>query len=239
LPKIGQHRVAGSQVHSDLGFEFLIELASPDRAFLRVTPDYNRHDMRLDSATGDDFGRFARRPATTRNREDGRFDSLVIVTNRARFGRDGTFYRAKGYDRGRLRYGTESASTLADWFLDERAGLLELRVPWDLLNVTDPSSRTLLFDDRISGALGTAEAKDFHFGMLTYGKGSQHAVIGALPVLSGGKWSADGFKPWRWAGWSAPTSHSRLKPVFDSLRLLWGEAHGGEPAPLSPRVPSN
>jgi tetratricopeptide (TPR) repeat protein len=239
LPKVGQHRLPGSVAHSDLGFEFLVELAGPERGFLRVIPDYNRHDTRLDPATGDDFGRFARRPVTTRNREDGRFDSLAIVTNRARFGRDGTFYRARGYDRGRLRYGTESASTLADWFLDERAGLLELRIPWDLLNVTDPSSRTLLFDDRISGTFGTAEAKDFHFGILTHGKWDQHRVIGALPVLSRGNWRADGFKPWRWSGWSAPTSHSHLKPVFDSLRLLWEEAHDAGPALLSPKAPSN
>jgi hypothetical protein len=237
--KVGQHRMPGSLTHSDIGFEFLVELASPDRGVLKVTPDYNRHDVRLDPATGDDFGRFARRPVTTRNREDVRFDSLAIVTNRARFGRDGTFYQAKGYDRGRLRYGTESASTLADWFLDERVGLLELRVPWDLLNVTDPSSRTLLYDDRISGPFGTAEAKDFHFGILTYGKRGHHEIIGALPALSGGYWRADGFKPWRWTGWSAPTSYSHLKPVFDSLRLLWEEAHDGGPAPLSPRAPSN
>jgi hypothetical protein len=239
LPKVGQHRLPGSLAHSDIGFEFLIELAGPDHAFLKVTPEYNRHDVRLDPVTGDDFGRFARRPVTTRNRDDGRFDSLVMVTNRARFGRDGTFYRAQGYDRGRLRYGTESASTLADWFLDERAGLLELRVPWDLLNVTDPSSRTLLFDDRSSGALGTAEAKDFHFGILTFRKGGPPEITAALPVRWGGNWRADEFKPWRWTGWAAPTSYSRLKPVFDSLRLLWKGAHDGGPAPLSPRAPSN
>jgi hypothetical protein len=61
--------------------------------------------------------------------------------------------------------------------LAARAGLLELRVPWDLLNVTDPSSRTLLFDDRVSGAFGTAEAKDFHFGIVTYEKKGQPEVI--------------------------------------------------------------
>ena len=75
-------------------------------------------------------------------RNDGRFDSLFIITNRARFRRDGTFYPASGYNRGRLRFGRSSESTLADWYYEPEAALLELRLPWGLINVTDPSTST-------------------------------------------------------------------------------------------------
>ncbi|HEY4648412.1 MAG TPA: hypothetical protein VIG95_04860, partial [Gemmatimonadales bacterium] len=236
---VGQHRLPHSLVHSGVGFEFLIDLEGPDTGSLKVTPEYNRHDARVDTVTGDDFGRFGRRPVTTRDRQDGRFDSLFIVTNRARFGRDGTFFRAQAYDRGRLRFGTEAGSTLADWYLDERAGLLELRVPWDLLNVTDPSFRRLLYDDRISGSYGTVEAGDFHLGILLYSKSRPGQINAALPALVGGEWRTESFAPWRWEGWSEPTSYGRLKPVYDSLRMLWQEAPAGALTPLSPRVPSN
>jgi hypothetical protein len=239
LSPVGQHRLPGSLVQSELGFEFLIELTGPTQAALKVTPDYNRHDARLDPATGDDFGRFSRRPVTTRNRNDGRFDSLFIVTNRARFGRDGRFYGAQGYDRGQLRWGTESASSLADWYLDEAVGLLELRIPWDLLNVTDPSSRRILLDDRISGRFGTVTADEFHFGALVTSKGRTPKVIGAVPAMDAGMWKLDSFPPWSWSTWSDPSSYARLKPVYDSLRSLWRAAPGVGPAPLSPRVPSN
>ena len=111
LPRVGQHRLPGSEIQSEVGFEFLVHLARPDSAGIAVIPDYNRHDSRVDPATGDDRGRFSRRPVVTRNRTDGRFDSLFVITNRGRFGRDGTFYPAQGYDRGRLRYGTEAQST--------------------------------------------------------------------------------------------------------------------------------
>jgi hypothetical protein len=238
LPKVGQHLLPESMVRSDLGVEFLLDLRGPGRAAMRVTPDYNRHDPRLDPATGDDYGRFSRRPVTTRDRQDGRFDPLYIVTNRARFGRDGRFFRAEGYDRGMLRFDTEAASTLADWYLDERAGLLEIRVPWDLLNVTDPSTRTILFDDRISGSVGTTEARGFHFGILTYTK-QKPTVVRALPLLNNGSWRIESFMTWEWGGWSEPSSYGRLKPVYDSLRLLWQAGPGGEPALLSPKAPSN
>jgi hypothetical protein len=238
-PEVGQHRLPRSQVQSQIGVEFLIELVNPGDATISVTPDYNRHDSRIDPLTGDDFGRFSRRPVLTRDRNDGRFDSLYIITNRARFGRDGTFYRALGYDRGRLRHGTQAGSTLADWYLDERAGLLELRLPWDLLNVTDPSTRTLLHDTRRTGNFGTVTADYFHVGVLIYRKGRQPEVRGAVPQLAGRIWPASGFRPWRWRGWSEPRWHARLKPVYDSLKLLWQAAPGEAPAPLGRRVPSN
>jgi hypothetical protein len=238
LPQQGQHRLPGSRVRSELGFEFLVDLMGPGRAGLLVTPEYNRYDARVDRATGDDFGRFARRPVIIRDREDGRFDPLFVITNRARFGRDGAFYPARGYNRGELRFGEESASTLADWYFDQQAGLLELRIPWDLVNVTDPSSRTLLFDDKSTGSVGVASAEKFHFGLVTYEK-RQGNIVGALPQLSGDVWRADSFSAWSWEGWVEPRSHAQLKPVYDSLRLLWREAPAGAQARLEPKAPSN
>jgi hypothetical protein len=222
-------------VESELGFEFLVDLVSPGRGAIRVTPDYNRHESRLDPETGDDAGRFYRRPVVTRERHDARFDSLLVITNRGRFGRDGSFFPAKTHDRGRLVYGTEAASTLADWYFDEGAGLLELRIAWDLLNVTDPSTRTLLLDRNSAGAFGTAPAGDFHVGVVTYRKGGRPGVVGALPALEAGVWRARAFTKWRWDGWEQPRFHARLKPVYDSLKAVWSPAEA--PSRPEPRAP--
>lgn len=236
LPRVGQHRLPRTVARSEIGFEFLIELVSPERGSLKVTPDYNRHDSRIDPTTGDDFGRFNRRPVISRDRDDGRFDSLFVITNRSRFGRDGTFFPARGYDRGRLRFGVETASTLADWYFDQRAGVLELRIPWDLLNITDPSSRTLLYDPASRGDFGTAAAEDFHVGVVVYRKKDPADVV-ALPALDAGAWRAGSFRPWRWAGWTEPRSHSRLKPVYDSIKHLWRGVPAGAPARPGRRAP--
>jgi hypothetical protein len=224
LSPIGQHLVLPSGLKSEVGFEFLVDLRAPDSATIRVTPDYNRHAGRPSAASGDDLGQFTRRPVAPVDREDGRFDSLFVTTNRARFGRDGTFFPARGYDRGLLSFGTEAHSSLADWYVDETAGLLELRLPWDLLNVTDPSSRTLLYDRDSVGEFGTAGAGEFHFGVLVWRKGAVPGVVGAMPPLQQGSWRAADFIGWHWAGWSEPRSHAGLKPVYDSLKTLWSTA---------------
>ena len=238
-PDVGQHALPTSRVHSEIGFEFLVELVNPQSGSLRVTPEYNRHDARIDPNTSDDFGRFSRRPVMTANRQDGRFDSLFIITNRARFGRDGTLYPARGYNRGRLRYGAQDSSSLADWYLDEDAGLLEIRIPWDLINVTDPSTRTLLDDRRTEGAFGTAPATGFHVGVIIYRKRQGGEILGAIPTMQGGGWLRQSFQPWLWRSWTLPTAHGRLKPVYDSLRLLWQEAPAAVPTPPVRRAPSN
>ncbi|MGE5092952.1 MAG: hypothetical protein ACM3OH_12365 [Bacillota bacterium] len=205
----GQHRLPASGTTGDVGFEFAVELAGRDSGAVRVAPEYNRYALIADLASGEDYGHFYRRPVTVTDRRDGRFDPMFVVTNRSRYGRDGTFFPASGVDRGRLRFGAESASTLSDWYYDSTAGLLELRLPWDLLNVTDPSTRTLLFDRTGDGPFGTVTADSFHFTVVRYGKGS-HAVTGAVTAA-----------PWSWSGWTSPVSHARLKPAADSMRAAW------------------
>ena len=205
----GQHRLPGSGLTGDVGFEFVVELPAPDSGVMRVAPDYNRYALIADLASGDDYGRFYHRPVTVTDRRDGRFDPLFVVTNRSRYGRDGTFFPAQGVDRGRLRFGTESGSTLSDWYYDSAAGLLELRLPWDLLNVTDPSTRTLLLDRTGEGPFGTVTADSFHFTVARYRK-SSHTLTGTIAAA-----------PWSWTGWTSPVSHARLKPAADSMRAVW------------------
>jgi hypothetical protein len=236
LPRVGQHRLPVTGIASEIGFEFLVDLPSPESAFVSVIPEYNRHS-RIDAATGDDRGGFSRRPVITRNRKDGLFEHLDVITNRARFGRNGAFFPAQGYDRGKLRFGTEAHSTNSDWYLDRRSGLLQIRIPWDLLNVTDPSTRTLLFDKRTTGHFGTVVAEDWHAGVVVYTKGADPKVRGVLPEITDGVWREHSFTAWRWNGWTEPRHHSRLKPVFDSLKALWAAPPSTTPARPLRRAP--
>ncbi len=206
----GQHLLPASGLRSTVGFEFQVNLAGPDSGAIRVAPSYNRYDVPADPASGRDFGHFFHRPVTVSDRADGRFDAMQVTVNRSRYGRDGTFFPAATVDRGRLRYGSAGASTLSDWYYDSRAGLLELRIPWDLLNVTDPSTRTLLFDHDSTGEFGTVHADSFHFVVARYDKARRRAASTLGPAA------------WTWQPWTVPVSHSRLKPAADSMRAVWG-----------------
>lgn len=218
----GQHTLPGLEVRSEPGFEFLVHLRSPRDAQLLIAPGYDPYGGPPDS-TGDDRGLFYSRPAATRNRYDGTFDSMFVITNRARFGRDGIFFPARGYNRGRLQYGTAEESTLSDWYHDPEAGLIEIRLPWGLLNVTDPSTRTVLDDASGQGDFGTAVTDGFRFGVILYNESANRTVIGALPALGEDQWSSEEFPLWTWDTWEIPEYYARLKPVYYELRDTWAE----------------
>ena len=93
--------------------------------------------------------------------DDGRYVPLLIETNRERVARDGTLYPALRLDWGRLAFGREPARAAAwpgaapsyaydphaEWTVDASGRTVEVAIPWGLLNVGDPSSRSVL-DDR-------------------------------------------------------------------------------------------
>jgi hypothetical protein len=220
LPSVGQHRLPHGLLDSETGFEFLLDLRTPEDAEIRILPEYNPYGAAPDSS-GDDLGRFYHRPVTIRDRHDGVFDSMYVGINRARYGRDGTFSPARGVNRGRLRFGTESASSLSDWYYDESSGLLQIRIAWGLLNVSDPSTATILYETTAGDSFGTVKAQGFRFGVLTYRKASGMAVIGALPRPADAHWKAATFRSWQWTGWENPRWHSHPKPAYHAMRETW------------------
>ena len=149
------------------------------------------------------------RPFITRANEDGVYDSLRVVTNRRRFGRDGTEFAAFGYDRGILRQGDLPDG---EWQMLER-GVFETRIPWMLLNFTDPSERRVLQDPA-----GARENSDF----------GTEAVPGVRIVA--GMRQGQRFTQWpasnraadvalfTWPTWEAPRSREVIRPVYGAMR---------------------
>jgi tetratricopeptide (TPR) repeat protein len=152
---------------------------------------------------------YHRRAAIDARQPGGPFDSLFVATNRFRVARDGRTFPARGVNRGRLRYGRASESTLADWFVDRGAGLVEVRIAWGLLNVTDPSSRTVLARVKDPGPFETEVTDGFRFVV------TASEPDGAATRLVPGR-------PYVWTTWETPVWHEHLKPAYYAMQALWG-----------------
>ena len=193
--------------------EFELVLTDTNSAQLLVTPTYNPYLGPRPGMRPTDLDAFYNRRAAIDARPSGGaavFDSLFVVTNRFRVARDGRTFPARGVNRGRLRYGRAAQSTLADWFWDRAAGVIEVRVPWGLLNVTDPSSRTVLARVRDPGPFGTEVTDGFRFQVAATRR--EGAVVARLAPE----------QPYVWATWEAPVWHQRLKPAYYAMQALWG-----------------
>jgi hypothetical protein len=221
---LGQRALPGGLLHGDLGFELLAVFRDSTDAELRILPEYSPYVGADAIVDGDNFGRFSRRPITTVARDDGRFDSMFVLTNRTRIARNGKMFPARGVNRGRLRYGTEARSTLSDWYWDRESGRLTLRLAWNLLNVSDPSTATLLFEPshvNDGSEIWTAPSDGVRAGVVVASKDGR-TVLAALPATVAGRWRAADFRSWRWPTWKTPRYQQRLKPVYDSLKAVWG-----------------
>ena len=150
------------------------------------------------------------RPYVSRANEDGVYDSLRVVTNRRRFGRDGTEFAGFGYDRGILPRGN-APDGLWEWVDD--AGALEVRIPWMLLNFTDPSERRVLQDPstgQVPGEFGTETVPGIRI------------VAAARDGARWRRWPASNRAAdvplFTWRTWEEPRWRARPRPVYDAMR---------------------
>ncbi len=180
--------------------------------------------------------RFHRPYRSVRN-SDGRYDSLRVITNRPRFGRDATEYWGIGYDRGVLPHGPLPEGF---WEIDRDLGVIEVRIPWMLLNFTDPSERRVLqglpdgvdkasigaeasatWDESAMGFLGTVTVPDIGI-----------AARWRIPAGTSGEAGADGeYVAWprdgnvvsrfSWDKWEEPRWRVRERPLFGAMRDLF------------------
>ncbi len=195
-----------------VGVEFHLDLADSAEGRMFVARTYNPYlgPWPGMGPTGLDSFYNTRCSADVQS-DGGVFDSMFVTTNRFRVSRTGRTFPALGVDRGRLRFGRQPESSLADWFVDRAAGLVQVRVPWGLLNVTDPSSRTVLTAIHEGGVIRTGPTDGFRFVVAGLAR-SNNQVIAWLPAG----------ETYTWPTWEEPQWHERLKPAYAALQQLWG-----------------
>jgi tetratricopeptide (TPR) repeat protein len=235
-----------------VGVEFVLRL-SPREAQLLVDPPYNPFRLQpvrdsIDSPTrspplwptresdarpagsvpqGLFAGRLEQRyahPYQPVTNSDGRYDSLRVITNRPRFTRGSDEYLAIGYDRGILPAGP-LPDGLWEWLPERDA--VEIRIPWTLLNVTDPSQRRVLYDPYPAGRSHRPPPEGYRAI-----KVPDIGLVAATLEPDGG-WTAlspaertdrsDGVARFSWPTWEVPRWQARRRPVFEAMRRTFGD----------------
>jgi hypothetical protein len=140
-----------------------------------------------------------------------------VVPNRRRIGRDGKIYPAISYNRNRLLHARESDNSLADWFADAKTGVIEVRLPWGMLQLVDPSTRSVLIRNTSEGHVGGTTTDGFRFIVESYDPSSPRSGGDALPRGAGATRFAD-VPTWTWTPWEQPEWHAEIKPLFAAMK---------------------
>jgi len=129
-------------------------------------------------------------------------------------------------ETGKLRYGNgnpqaDDYDSLTDVHVATDAGTIEVRLPWLLLNVADPSSKRRIATDWDAG-LETVAFENVRIGAATYdpravaGDASEETTLeSAVPGVEGGRL---GTVAYDWETWSFPDYRERLKQSYHVLR---------------------
>jgi hypothetical protein len=226
-PERGATRLPGpGAVTIATGAEFLLELQGPGASALKVVAPYEPY-------------RAIDRGPIASPREGGEagepFVPLTFEANRERFGRDGTRYPPIRVDRGAIRFGSldpkaPDYDTRTDVAIGAATGTIELRLPWALLNVTDPSSKRVVHQEvPHDPPLDTLATEGFRiYAFAIDRRRPEKPPVSRIP-------GADATAPlYSWEGWETPKYRMQPKAGIGRIREAFAALPDTiEPAPVA------
>ncbi len=233
-----------------MGMTYAIQLAGPDASRILIASTYDPYQLVPVEGLPSQNALQPRLGWKPRVSETGTYEAQILEPNRRRFGRDGRYFPPQRYDRGMLRYGSldlksPDYDSLAEWHANVRTNTVDVRIPWNLLNVTDPSSFQVFAGFEKDGTVDTLETTGILPVVFSY-KPLESArtrppmdqnlpVADSLPAMTSPDFiNAKTYKYYRWNGWNTPQYDLRMKESYAILRkalqALPATPPGPEPA---------
>ncbi len=216
------------------GMTYAIQIAGPQSSHIWIASSYDPYKIIPIPGLPDET-MLAQKLGWTPNLTDsGTFEGQIIEPNRRRFARNGRYFPPLRYDRGILRFGTLDPSSpeydpLAEWYASVRNNTISIRIPWALLNVTDPSSLRIFAGLARDGTVLTKVTPGFEMAAFSYRPipsaslrplmEQGQPITDSLPPLSSPfLMASDALRKYRWPEWTKPQYTLRLKASYDILR---------------------
>jgi len=226
---LGDTRFPHTGSTAPVGLEFVLDLAGPEDTQLLVDHPYNPYRPVVIPGSKPQATQYVYNPGVRIVANDlGQWDSVVVVPNRRRIGRDGNIYPAISYNRNRLLHSRESDNSLADWFANSASGVIEVRIPWGMLQLVDPSTRSVLFSNTWDGHVAGAATDGFRFVVESYDPSNSRSGD-KLPRGAGVTGFAE-VPTWKWPAWQTPEWYAEIKPLFGAMQRTFGGIPDRPPA---------
>ena len=214
---LGDSRLPQTGSSAPVGLEFVLDLGGPRNGQLLVDHPYDPYKGVLIPGSRPPAVQYVYNPPfRTVANDKSRWDSVVVVPNRRRVGRDGTIYPAISYNRNRLLHARQSENTLADWYANAATGVIEVRIAWGMLQVVDPSTRSVLFGNPTTGKVAAVPTEGFRFVVESYDPTLPQSGGDKLPRGAGAGFGTP--VTWTWPAWETPQWHSEVKPLFAAMQ---------------------
>nr|WP_217563450.1 hypothetical protein [Halalkaliarchaeum desulfuricum] len=208
--------------------DFLVRLNGPEGSRVRVDAYYDKFAREYGEQAGLDLSEY-------REPDSGRFTPCRMTINRGyTVPPTGEEVPFEAVETGQLRFGNGNPDaatydSLADVYVATEADAIEIRLPWLLLNIADPSSRLALANlwdgsvdqyepfESISVAAGTyAPNTDRQARSIPGQTNLSHAV----PAVTDGELITEAYT---WEPWTQPTYEERRKESYWTIQELFSQ----------------
>ncbi|AZN43290.1 hypothetical protein [Paenibacillus albus] len=220
----------GVPLANKVGFDFYIDLASASYAETFVDSYYDT--FYYDYAN---LKKLIPIVAGVSTKNNGMYNPIRLVLNKGsrKVLPSGKVlnYPFESYHTGLLQEGNSNTraadyNSLADYDVNEQSGVIELRIPWLMLNAKDPSLHEMTGDLWASGKGNQASVttKGFHMLVVQQNSGGSGGKLSSLPELKTGEpVTLSQLKLFQWGEWNQPAYHERLKRSYEVLKKEFGK----------------
>jgi len=202
---------------SPVGLKFLVHLNGKETSRILIAKSYDK------------YLNVERKAICPVKSNEGAWVILQSRTNERRTSKDGKqFFPPRVFSMSGLVHGTLDPehpfyNSLADFSVNGR--LIEMRIPWGLLQFTDPSSKEVLWR---TGNKTTASTDGIRFLACSYkpsGRGllAEHTASGnGIADLLPASGESQDIRTYTWNAWNVPTFHFYAKSCIPAIASVLG-----------------
>lgn len=210
-----------TNVKSERGIDFIIDLRGPDESYVRVDSNYDVFNYMY----SEDTVLTSIRDNISKDVDGSFFPVNRIISHEIINPLTGTSTPFTYYNAGKLRFGVSDPESreydsLSDFYISGDGSILEIRIPWSILNFKDPSKKEVFSDIRKNGLDNSCYIDGIYVGGLIYEvnsdegsneKNQDEIIIDSFPGIKNNSLCSDDFQLVTWPEWDAPSYTERLK----------------------------
>ncbi|TSI11467.1 hypothetical protein [Lysinibacillus sp. BW-2-10] len=201
------------------GVEFIVELNKEDNSRIVIDPYYDLHHYLYGHQL-----RLIETDTVQEKKESNVFQPILYALNKKlTLPETGEVLPFKSYETGKLIKGngnpeSDQYNSLADYAWTED-GVIELRIPWLLIQSKDPSRKEFVGDIYSDGNEASKFVENISLGFLFVN--SNGKIENALPTIENGVMQK--FDTYTWENWELPVNTERLKTSYDIMQKTFSQ----------------
>ena len=202
IPQQGNKNIPyNGGIATERGIDFLLRLNGKDDSRMLVDSYYDSHYFMY----GEKLKLIPKKPYASQ-KNNGKFHKIEMALNKTLTNPvTKEVYPFESFETGKLEKGNgnpdgKNYNSLSDYEINKKTGIVEIRIPWMLLNVKDPSTKEIAGDYWKGGPAVSQKIKDIS---LAVAAGSEPSRL-----------NADDFFSYNWKTWQKPQYEERLKKSY-------------------------